>query len=235
MSEVLWQASWFDTAGEVERDLWRGVEAQHQVATMRLVDDLNEQLLLEQLLDTSKPSLPPHAKALHYLLATPFRYASPTSSRFRRANEPGTWYGAEEPQTVAAELAHWRWRHFMDSDGLRGGELVAEHTFFQARFRGVELDLIKEPWNTRRQTWRDPSNYEQCHRLATQVRERGDIAGIRYESARRESFGCVAVLTATSLSLPNLQHQQTWISKTTANLVLFRHDRESLEFRPPAR
>ena len=34
--------------------LWRGVEAQHRVATMRLVDSLDDQTTLERLLETSK-------------------------------------------------------------------------------------------------------------------------------------------------------------------------------------
>lgn len=68
---------------------WRAVEAQHVVATMRLVDTLQEQELLERILEASKPPLPPGTQALHYLLSTPFRYTSPSPSRFRRANAPG--------------------------------------------------------------------------------------------------------------------------------------------------
>ena len=39
--------------------LVRLVENQGQVATLQLVDTLEEQALLEQLLESSKPSLPP--------------------------------------------------------------------------------------------------------------------------------------------------------------------------------
>ena len=88
MTGRLWKEDWFRTAGGAQRDLWRGVEAQHQVATMRLVDDLREQELLEQLLEASKPPLPPDASAAHYLLSTPFRYVSPWPSRFRTIPSP---------------------------------------------------------------------------------------------------------------------------------------------------
>ena len=37
---------------------WRVVEAQHVVSTMALVDTLEEQALLEQVLDESKPAVP---------------------------------------------------------------------------------------------------------------------------------------------------------------------------------
>jgi hypothetical protein len=42
-------------------DLWRVVEAQHRAATMRLVDTLEEQALLEELIEEAKPPLPPEA------------------------------------------------------------------------------------------------------------------------------------------------------------------------------
>ncbi len=49
-----WQPGWFDGAVASARMLaWRGVEAQHVVSTMRLVDTPQEQDLLEQLLEAS--------------------------------------------------------------------------------------------------------------------------------------------------------------------------------------
>jgi hypothetical protein len=213
------------------RDLWRGVEAQHRAATMRLVDDLHEQQLLEQILEESKPPLAPGSAGRHYLLATPFRYTSPYPSRFRRPGEPGVWYGCDEPQTVCAELAYWRWKFLTDSEGLQGAALVTEHTFFQARFKGLELDLTAAPMNALRGSWRDGSDYAACHRLADTVRSAvPPIAAIRYESARREHSGCAAVFTPAALSLAAAYRQQTWTCKTTARLVLFTHDADAFQF-----
>ncbi len=53
---------------------WRLVESQEQIATHALVESLEEQALLEQLLDESKPSYPQGLQKKHYLIATPFRY-----------------------------------------------------------------------------------------------------------------------------------------------------------------
>ena len=53
------------------RRLWRAVEAQHIASTLRLVANVEEQLMLERLLDQSKPPLPPAASDLHYLLSNP--------------------------------------------------------------------------------------------------------------------------------------------------------------------
>jgi hypothetical protein len=61
---------WFDGCVRVRTALaWRGVEAQHVVATMRLVDSSEEQALLEELLETSKPALPATQRPMHYLLS----------------------------------------------------------------------------------------------------------------------------------------------------------------------
>jgi hypothetical protein len=226
-----WQPQWLRRAAEARRDLWRGVEAQHRVATMRLVDDLREQELLESVLEASKPPLPAGAGAAHYLLFTPFRYASPWPSRFRRAGEAGAWYGADEPRTVAAELGWWRWRFFLDSEGLADTQLVTEHTFFQARFSGRELDLTQPPWDRDRATWRNPDDYAPCQALAVGARAaQPAVQAIRYESARLEAGMCEVVFDVGALAMPKRALQQTWACKVTRSRVLWSHDSERMQF-----
>jgi len=238
-----WQQEWLAAPGAVSvarRDLWRGVEAQHRVATMRLVDDLAEQAALEQLLEDSKPPLPADGRGtqgmqgIHYLLFTPFRYTSAWPSRFRRPQEPGVWYGADAPETVAAELAHWRWVFFMDSDGLRDAQLVTEHTFFLARLRGRELDITRAPWDALRAQWRHPADYSACQALAAQARGLAPpVQAIRYESARHAGGMCTAVFDPAALAMPARHVQQTWVCKTTRRRVLLSHDADSLQFDMP--
>ncbi len=226
-----WPAPWFQHTAATERILWRGVEAQHRVATLRLVDDLNEQHILEELLEDSKPARPPHAPGQHYLLWTPFRYTSPWPSRFRRAGDAGAWYGADSPATVAAELAHWRGRFVADAEALHGQAIITEHTFFQARFAGTELDLTAKPWSRHRRQWRDPLDYAHCHALADQARSRQPAAqSIRYESARVEGAGCQAVFDPAALRMAPGGRQQTWLCKITRERVLLSHDTQHLEF-----
>ena len=220
--DVLWPADWLQCARQTRRDLWRGVEAQHQVATMRLVDTAREQELLEDLLEAAKPPVPREARDSHYLVFTPFRYTSPHPSRFRRAHAPGIWYGADEPATVCAELAWWRWRFLRDSEGLREHSVITEHTLFKARFAGFELDLTRAPWNALRHHWRDPLDYATCHALTDALRGGAiQVDAIRYESARREGARCAAVLRPGALSIPSLQVQQTWVCKVSPGTVLF--------------
>jgi hypothetical protein len=228
-----WQRDWLAGAAPRRRGLWRAVEAQHRVATMKLTDNLQEQELLEQLLEASKPKPPPEARGRDYLLFTPFRYTSPWPSRFRRPGELGAWYGADDAMTVAAEVAHWRWRFFMDSDGLRDGQVLTEHTFFQARFDGLELDISGPPWSADRDIWRHPQDYAPCQELAAAARAAAPpVQAIRYESARREGGLCEVVFDVRTLSRPGPHLQQTWTCKTTKDRVLLSHDADLLQFEP---
>lgn len=220
-----WRDDWFaDGVRAASALLWRGVEAQHRVATLRLVDTLAEQAELERLLEASKPPLPAAAQARHYLLATPFRYRSPHASRFRAAGETGVWYGAKERDTACAEVGYWRWRFLMDSAGLRDGELVTEHTFFQAQVRGPAVDLTREPWVRASAAWLQRDDYGACQALARAARARGGVQWIRYASVRRPGGRCGAVLTPAALSLPASHRLETWVCKVTARQALMLHE-----------
>lgn len=226
-----WPASWFEQIVPTERSLWRGVEAQHRVATLRLVDDLHEQHILEELLEASKPARPPHGPGQHYLLWTPFRYTSPWPSRFRRAGDAGAWYGADTPATVAAELAYWRWRFVDDAESLHEQAVITEHTFFQARFAGTELDLTAKPWSRHRSHWRDPDDYAHCHALADHARRlQPGPQSIRYESARLEGAVCQVVFEPGTLRMAAGGRQQNWLCKITRARVLLSHDSQQLQF-----
>jgi hypothetical protein len=240
----LWRPEWLAEAEERSANAWRGVEAQHIVATMRLVDTLDEQAVLEQVLEGSKPALPggaapspspspARAAGPHYLLATPFRYRSPFPSRFRRSHTAGVWYGAESLQAAAAEVAYWRWRFIVDSDGLRGGELRTQHSFFQARVRGRAVDLSQAPWRALREHWTRDRDYSATHALGDAARAAG-VDWLRYESVRQPGGVCAAVFHVEALALHQPQSQQTWHCKTTACSVWMVHDQDRLAwaFRP---
>ena len=180
---------------------------------MRLVDTLAEHRALEDMLEASKPAVPEEAIGQHFLLFTPFRYRTSFPSRFRGPTDPGVWYGAEELQSACAEVAYWRWRFLMDSDGLRGQALHTEHTFFQARVRGRSLDLTAAPWKSAARAWTQKTDYSACQDLGAEARSRG-VAWIRYGSVRLPGGTCGAVLDPTALSLREGFEQQTWDCKT---------------------
>ena len=53
-----------------------GSSRQHRVSTLKLVDSVDEQETLEDLIQATKPALPPECQHLHYLQSTPFRYGA---------------------------------------------------------------------------------------------------------------------------------------------------------------
>ena len=216
---------------------WRGVEAQHVVSTMRLVDTLAEQEELERLLENSKPAQTTAAQGRHYLLSTPFRYRPVHGSRFRKAGERGIWYGAATLRTAAAEVAYWRWRFLMDSVGLAQQALHTEHTFFEAQVQGLAIDLTTEPWARHRAAWVHTSDYSATQAVAAAARQQR-VQWIRYESVRDSGAPgspagtCAAVLDVEALSAAQPLPQQTWHCKTTRQTVLLVHgsDRFSWDF-----
>src|SRR5471032_1069901 len=121
MSSSTWTpAALSSEARALSGTCWRLVEAQHRVSTLKLVDTVEEQALLEGLIQETKPALPPECAHLHYLLSTPFRYGAvrPAGSRFRRAGlSEGVFYAAEEPHTAVAEIVFWRLLFFAESPG----------------------------------------------------------------------------------------------------------------------
>lgn len=219
-----WSPEWFQ-GSIVSRSMmaWRGVEAQHVVSTMRLVDTPEEQDLLESLLETSKPALPETAKPKHYLLITPYRYSPVHASRFRPPGAKGQWYGAETIYGACAEVAYWRHRFIMDSAGLLNEVLLTEHSFFQAKIRGRSIDLMVEPWVQARTDWTHGSDYSATHAVAAAAQER-DVQWLSYESVRAPGERCAVVFDPDSLSEPSISLDRTiqrWICKGSRESVMF--------------
>lgn len=190
---------------------WRAVEAQHLVSTRALVDTLAEQTQLEDILEASKPPVPASMSQLHWLLATPFRYAPPPGgSRFRGRHDPGVFYAAEEIRTACAELGYWRWRHLLESPQLASIPQRPQ-TVFQSALAGSAIDLRRTPWVRERSNWTHASDYAACQQLALRARA-ASVSMLRYESVRDpEGGGCVAVLDATAFSRPRPLQQETWM------------------------
>jgi hypothetical protein len=192
---------------------WRSVEAQHRVSTMKLVDTLEEQRLLETLIDESKPPLPPDCQHLHYLLATPFRYGAPypSGSRFRRAGlTAGVFYASNSPITAMTEMAFHRLLFFADSPSTPWPANAGEYTVFSVRFRtAAGLDLTRPPLAIDADRWTHLTDYRDCQALADAAREAG-VNLIRYASARAAHGVNYALLSCRAFAAPQPVDRQTW-------------------------
>lgn len=194
-------------------EVWRVVEAQSRVSTMRLTDSLDEQRVLEDLVDEVKPPIPVDCRHLHWLLATPFRYAPyPYGSRFRRADQAeGAFYAGEAVGTVIAELAFYRLLFFAESPDTRLPERPTEHTAFSVPINTTCLiDLTTPPLDRDQATWTSPSEYAGCQALADAARA-AKIEAIRYRSVRAPQGGSnIAVLSPRAFAACEPQQTQTW-------------------------
>lgn len=221
---------WQDCQGESQigplaGELCRLVESQQQIATLSYVDTLEEQALLEAMLDDVKPAHVPGGSALHYLLATPFRYPPlPWGSRFGRVHEPSLLYGGGSPTTSLAESAYYRfvfW-HTMLAPPPKP-RIHTEHTLFAVRYkaaRGVRLQA--PPFDAYAQQLAHPSDYQAAQQLGSQMREAG-VQAFEYQSARDPLRGhCIALFTPEALAQKRPQRAAQWLCELSADEVAFR-------------
>jgi hypothetical protein len=201
-------------AAPLHGECWRLVEAQHAVSTLKLVDDLEEQEILEALIEDTKPAVPQDCAHLHYLLATPFRYGAPypVGSRFRRAGmTPGVYYASEAVETALAELAFRRVLFFAESPGTPFPGNAAEYTAFSTAFGTPRaIDLTRPPLDRDRAQWRHVAEYAPCQALADSARAAA-VDVIRYESVRDPDGGAnLALLECGAFTDTAPRTLQTW-------------------------
>lgn len=210
---------------EFAAPVWRAVESQHRVSTMRLVDnDQNAQLVLEQILEASKPPVPPEAARHHWLISTPFRYPPPPGgSRFRGEFDPGVFYGAIEQRTACAEVGYWRWRFVKDTSAFTSMRAKPMSVFCVEVKARRAVDLRKPPLSRRRKEWMSADDYSATQALAQRARDES-VAAIVYESVRDPQHGAaVAVLDVNALHADD-PPRETWYLTIAEGRAIWRHD-----------
>jgi len=209
---------------------WRAVEAQHQVSTRKLVDSAEEQILLEDLIDSVKPPDATRGR-LHYLLSTPFRYPPlPHGSRFGGRHEQGIWYGSETQRTMFAEVAYYR-LVFLDGTEADLGVVTTQLTAFNVRTRSARgIDLVAPPFDAHRRSIASPSKYTATQALGDAMRGAG-VELVRYPSARDADGGVnVAAFSPAVFGSARPRALETWhctASRETVELAkrdYFGHD-----------
>ena len=224
MSSPTWTAAALSSESvRLEGKAWRLVEAQHRVSTLKLVDTLEEQALLEDLIEETKPAIPVECRHLDNLLATPYRSGSvyPQGSRFRRAGRTlGVFYASEAVATAVAEMAFYRLLFFADSPDTPWPRDAAEYTAFSAAIRTERaIDLTRPPLSKDAKHWTAFSDYEACQALADAARE-AEFHAIRYQSVRDPAKRAnVAVLSCVAFAKPRPIDRQTWRIRLSASGV----------------
>lgn len=210
--------------------IWRMVEAQHIASTARIVDTREEQELLEEILEESKPPVPFNAQELDYLLYSPFRYTPllPSGSRFRGVTDPGVFYGAETVHTAAAEVSYWRWRFLQDSSSLDRLPPCA-FTAFKVPIKASAVDLRRPSFDRNSALWQHPFDYSATQAFARVARDAG-MGAILYFSVRDpDRHFCTAVLTPKAFAAKKPDRTtQTWtLTVSEKEAIWLRHGAES--------
>ncbi len=179
---------------------------------MALVDTLEEQALLEDIIDQSKPVVPVECRQLHYLLFTPFRYGAPypKGSRFRRAGlSPGAFFASKDAPTAVAEMAFHRLLFYAESPATPWPTTIGEFTAFAVKFSTrSSIDLMAPPFDRDAVKWQSPEDYSHCQSLADAAREAG-IEAIRYQSARSDGKN-IALLTCRAFAEREPHERHAW-------------------------
>ncbi len=192
---------------------WRVVEAQHVVATRKLVDTASEHELLEELIEGAKPSLGEGRQTgqWHYLLVAPFRYPPLRhGSRFATRRERGIWYGSESLPGAFSEVAYYRLR-FLEDTQAELGQLAVELSALQAELRtDLGVDLTRVPFADDTAQISSPTSYRLSQLLGAQMRQAGAQA-FRYLSARDPDGATnVGVFTPAAFASVRPGPLETW-------------------------
>ena len=173
----------------ITNQLIRVVESQEQIATTHLVDNsLDEQQLLEEMLDVSKPIISIQwQQQYHYLLFTPFRYPPLMyGSRFGTRSEPSLFYGSLSIETAFSEMAYYRLLFWHHMETAPTDSLLTQHTRFGVGYKSDNaIKLYEAPYASYTNLISNPSDYLAAQELGSEMREHG-VELFEYKSARHE-------------------------------------------------
>jgi len=209
---------------KISGSMFRIVESQEQVATMGLVDSLEEQLLLEQMIEETKPK--DENKDIHYLLSTPFRYPPlEWGSRFGSKTEASLFFGSKSITTLMCEAAYYRFVFWMGMSTPPSSKLRTQHTVLLIDYKskyGAQLQL--DPFVQYKSVLIDPNNYKATQKLGNAMRVFG-IKAFEYISARDpEERVNVALFDIEALASKKPVDTTQWFCETDGDQVLFRCD-----------
>lgn len=205
----------------IKGTLLRIVESQEHVATWSLVNSLEDQQLLEEMIESSKPALSNAARGLHYLLATPFRYPPlKHGSRFGQRHEPGIFYGAKSVRTLLCEFAYYRFVFWSAMSTPPEGPVLSQHTEFAASYSVSGYRLQHPPFSSHRDVLRSQSSYQDTHALGHAMRETG-TEGFEYESARDPDAGInIGLFKPQALISKTPRQQRAWLCETGNDFIV---------------
>lgn len=216
------------------KTVYRAVETQSQNETRRLVASDDEQVLLEHILDDSKPPYRECSRSgkTHYLIATPFRYQNMTGARFTAPGCHGHFYCADNVKTALYEVGYWAWKFFFIESDMKLRPNQTSKTVFKAVLNTESaINLDQTPWNKYQEDWKQADDYSSTQKLATMAIE-GQCECIQYQSVRDpDERPCFVAFYQSILSIDNANmDEQNWNLSITDFGVRFTNSLRHSEF-----
>ena len=214
-----------NTLTSYSRSVFRIVETQEQAATVRLVDDLEEQYALELMLDLVKPDYREGTEQLHYLISSPFRYPPlKYGSRFGSIMMPSYFYASEAIQTALTEFAYYRFSFFHDMKEAFSSPVISEHMTFSVKVESDALaDLTSIEDNDVNALLVSPVNYSFTQQLGQHLVEDWRAEAIRFYSARCKNGVNLAISLPSAITSNSPEDQCNWICQTTPTKTSLRN------------
>lgn len=221
---------WNECAGlknvsPLQETVWRMVETQQIFSIRKLVDTSKEQMILEELLELTKPYIfEKEFVGLHRLLYTPF--CDPSlhhGSRFGNVTERSLWYGSRQLMTVLAEKAYYQFL-FLHASFTEFDNVLRSFTAFSTQVKtDFCIDLSKPPFSQYLDVIVSTHQYTASQALGYAMRN-DHIAAISYPSARDPNKGTnIAIFNPSAFShkKPQSGSFQTWYSLTSNSTMEF--------------
>ena len=203
--------------------IYRLVESQEQIATLSLVNNVYEQGVLEDLLESTKSPLPANTCSLHYLLTTPFRYPPlKYGSRFGTTFDQGIFYGSLNIPTALSETAYYRFVYILGPEIPYEHPISNQYSSFSVKVRsdnGIFLD--QPPFSEYEAILTSPSSYTETQLLGLNMRE-SEIEIFQYISARDKNKGKnIALFSPKAFQSKGPAQMTTWLCQTSIEEVGF--------------
>ena len=208
---------------------WRVVESQENVATLTIVDTMEEQGVLESLLDEVKPRYRAGTENLHYLIKTAFGYPPlKYGSRFGTRAMPSYFYSSEEVAVAFAETAYYRFLFFKHLGTPYDEPVDSKHTAFSILLKANAcLDLCSNKFASIAEKLTDKASYSYCQQVGDWAVNQRGVDLIRFTSARakvldnQHARANLAVVLPSVISSKKPESQETWLCRTTNDRVSF--------------
>jgi len=207
----------------IQRQVYRIVENQQQIATTHIVDTLEEQLLLEEMIEKTKPELAKNLSNRHYLMSTPFRYPPLRyGSRFGTRYQPSLFYGSLSKETLFAESSFYRFVFWYGMQTPpKSQKLMTQHTVFSVDIKFKSgLVLQGEPFSKYKSQLRHKQKYSDTQLLGRQMREH-KVVGFEFASARCDEGVNVGLFSIDAISSKKPKLEEAWLCETRANAVVY--------------